>query len=585
MSKDKKRNIDEELVQKETVLYFDIIGSLLIIVALITFGKFGEIGSLISNLIKIIFGDFYWIFVLFILFDGSYLLFFHNKIDFSNSRIIGVLLITLSLLIFSHFPIHDYLVNFLDEGSYISLLINFYKDSFNGINISSMGGGLLGGLIFYAFYYLFGSVGVIIICIVIILLSVSLIIKKPILSVVVNGAGKLKYIRKYIKKFNNFFKYEFGRNTEEIKDIVLFNKKVPLKLLNDLDNEILFKMQESSSLELNNIIKCVLKNFNLSFECKDALISYDISTFTYIIYDKLQNDFIKQIINKILEVIEKDFLYSYENDFKYDVMTIQINNEMDITLTLKNLLLKSFNNNLNILPLGINFDNTVYEIDNSTNNSYLLVGDYNSGIQSFCNQNIIKYLIKFGLCDCDFYVFDSLKKFNIFDPFIKIYYDCMTLFDDLISIIEDRLNIFKKEEVLNYGEYINKISKDDRQDEYMKRLIIYIDEIDSKESDYIYLENKLIYINQLGISCGIEVYYVVRKIELLTSQILSSFNCKLIFKTSKEISMKILNNENGFYLHKKGDILVCYKNTSSRVKLPYVSVDEIKKINKYILKK
>ena len=49
--------------------------------------------------------------------------------------------------------------------------------------------------------------------------------------------------------------------------------------------------------------------------------------------------------------------------------------------------------------------------------------------------------------------------------------------------------------------------------------------------------------------------------------------------------MKILNNENGYYLNKKGDILVCYKNTSSRVKLPYVSVDEIKKINKYILKK
>ena len=89
------------------------------------------------------------------------------------------------------------MVNYLFQREKI---INFYKDSFNGINISSMGGGLLGGLIFYAFYYLFGSVGVIIICIVIILLSVSLIIKKPILSVVVNGAGKLKYIRKYIKK-------------------------------------------------------------------------------------------------------------------------------------------------------------------------------------------------------------------------------------------------------------------------------------------------------------------------------------------------------------------------------------------------
>ena len=62
MAKDKKRLVDES-EQKETVFYYEITGFILILFSFITLGKLGNIGSLIGKLIKVLFGDFYWLFL------------------------------------------------------------------------------------------------------------------------------------------------------------------------------------------------------------------------------------------------------------------------------------------------------------------------------------------------------------------------------------------------------------------------------------------------------------------------------------------------------------------------------------------
>ena len=77
MAKEKKRKVDE-VEKKETLFYYEIIGVILIVFSTTVLGKFGRIGSFFTLLFKTCFGDWYWLFILFILFLGIYNLFLHN---------------------------------------------------------------------------------------------------------------------------------------------------------------------------------------------------------------------------------------------------------------------------------------------------------------------------------------------------------------------------------------------------------------------------------------------------------------------------------------------------------------------------
>lgn len=583
MSKDKKRMSEEEN-QEETVFYFDIVGSILIILSLISLGRLGSGGNILYKLFKITFGDFYWIIILFIIIYGFYLLFFHNKIDFKNSKIIGIIIITISLLVFSHFSLFNYLQTYGNDKSYFSLIISYYKDYFNNHNIEYLGGGLIGGTIFYILFSIVGKMGTIIICLILILLGLSLIINRPILSIISNGASKFKNIKKYIKNFNRFFKYELSNDSKKEKKIVINEKKVPIKFLNDLNNELIFNMQQSSSLEIKNTIKTILKNYNLSFDEKDIIISYNVTTYNFFIYDSISIDYVNDIVNKITEIIDYNLLYSFYNEGKYNHLIIQIVNEYDISLNLKSLLLKANHNQNNIIPIGICYDNTVFTYNSHSQSTFLIIGDNNVGIKTYLFQHIIKLLIKEGLKKYEFYVFDSLKHFYLFKDIVNIYYNLEEMFNDINNIIEERLNEFKKLNVLNYEEYLNYNEANETNAETFKRIIIIIDELVDDSTNFIYFENKLIYINQLSKKVGIEINYVIRDLKYITNSIISSFELRLLFKSSKQLSEKIINNENGYYLKPNGDIIISEKNSGVRIQTPLITVEEINNILKFIIK-
>src|SRR5690554_1700395 len=107
MAKDKKRSNDDN--KEETLFYHELIGIIFIIFSISILGKLGKIGSFLTKIFKVGFGDWYWILILFFLFFGLVNLFKHKNFDFKNQRFIGFTFICFGLLIFAHFPLHNYI--------------------------------------------------------------------------------------------------------------------------------------------------------------------------------------------------------------------------------------------------------------------------------------------------------------------------------------------------------------------------------------------------------------------------------------------------------------------------------------------
>ena len=581
MAKDKKRLVDES-EQKETVFYYEITGFILILFSFITLGKLGSIGSLIGKLIKVLFGDFYWLFLILLLLYGVYLLFMHNKISIKNTKCISTIMISIIILIVSHFPVHNYLSSFEDK-SYITLLLSFYKEYLNGFNVEYLGGGLIGAFIFFGINYLFGITGVIIIVIISIILSISLFFNKPIFEIGKSFIIKGKSIKKYFKNFNNFFKYEIGKN--ETKEKSFYNKsKVPVKFLNDIDESVAIKMQEKKSLEIKSIIKSVLKNYNISYNDLDIYVSYKITTFNFIIYDHLDNEILQVIINKLSDLIEYDMLYSYLEEGNYNQLLIQIANEYLYTLTLHTLLLKCVNIYGITNPLGITYNNEIFEYDEIKTSSILLLGNHHSGIRTFINAQIIKNLIKGGLKKYEFIFFDPHNTFNIFDGLGENNISLDSFFNNINRIIEDRLSLFVEKKVNTYNEYNNVIMKNEEGEE-LKKVICIINEIyisDIEGDSYKYIVNKLNYITQFSKKIGIELIYVIREHDLVDNLLLSAFDLKIIFNSTNELSNKVINNDNAYYLQGEGDAIAFYKSGGTRIQTPLITDKEIHKILSYL---
>ena len=160
MAKEKYSHYEKE--QKDLTFYYEIVGILCIIIPILGFARLGNIGFYIMLIFKIVFGDWYFLFLLAILCYGLRCLIYHKPMDLKRMRVIGIVLILLGIMILSHFPMHKYLVSFDTEntGGYfrktLGLYLDYFKNYYDGMVV---GGGIIGAIFFYMFYSLVSTIG------------------------------------------------------------------------------------------------------------------------------------------------------------------------------------------------------------------------------------------------------------------------------------------------------------------------------------------------------------------------------------------------------------------------------------------
>ncbi len=577
MAKEKKRNIEDQEKQ-ETTFYFELIGIICIIFSITILGRLGKIGGFLTIFFKVVFGDWYWIFILFLLFYGFVSLLTHKSFNFKNQRFIGFLFICISLLVFAHFPLHNYIAT--KNNNYFSGTWSIYKNYINTGIDSYLGGGLFGSVLFYAVFYLFGSVGVVLIGLIIMIFGVSLIINKPMIDIFRSFGKGTVNIGKYVRNFGNFFKYNIG-SKEKVKEknIFLKSQQIPLKILEEYQNVMNYNFQERVSLETRSLIHSVFSNLHIEYRDIDFQISYKITTFRFTIFSEYD---LNTLIQRLNNLIEEEILFGQDGNS----LMIQIVNKYPQILTIRELLMKqsSLQNNY-LLPLGLTYENKVCEMDFSKCGHLLLIGEKETGIKNFVNYFIVAMFVKENLLNYEIEIYDAKNEFFYFDGIIKIIKDIEVndYLNNVIVEIDQKLEIINKLGVTSIDEYNKKLEIDNSKETRMRRKFIIINHLETDKETYSYFENKLMYIIQLGEKAGIGALYIVRDEFYITSIIMSLFINKLVFHINSNIfSTKVMNNENANYLQKNGDCFYLSQIKARRLQTALVSKKDLDATMNYL---
>ncbi|MBD8031813.1 DNA translocase FtsK [Solibacillus merdavium] len=176
-------------------LAYEIIGVLLIAIAIIEFFEFGLVGRWLHSLALFFFGNLHFIIPLLCFLVAGMLMVKRRGVAFTSRVVYGVLFVGASLTVFSHSLLFEQLLatNTLLSNSVLKetwrILI-----SMDGIanRSNSLGGGMIGGLLFSMFHVLFDASGAKIAAFVLLTIGVILITGKAIVPFLLEKAPVIK---------------------------------------------------------------------------------------------------------------------------------------------------------------------------------------------------------------------------------------------------------------------------------------------------------------------------------------------------------------------------------------------------------
>ncbi len=569
MGKEKKSKSENE--KKQTPFYYETIGFISIIIVIVVFGRLGKIGSFLTITFMIIFGDWYWLFVLIVLIFGIVNILTHKSFNFKNQRFVGFVILCIGLTVVSHFSVHKIVIN-RNQG-YFTETLNHYLLFLKTQNYNYvLGGGIVGGAIFFILYYLLGIVGVLLISMIIIVLGLTMVLNKSLVDIFNYSLGKFKKFKTISKNFNNYFKYEIGKvKVKPIVDIYSKNKMVSLKLFDNYQHEMNYSFQEKHSLEVKSLIISVLNNMNIEYREIAIKISYAITTFKYYFYNQFD---IKSLNDKLSDLLdEKIYISRFNNS-----VIIEVANKYVSLLSVKNLLSKQSILNNYLMPFGINTENEIEEIDMAKESNLLIVGEENSGIRNFIYYFVCSLFTKINISNYEIDLYDPIGEFKHLQLFKKINnVNVIDFCNDVIKDIEERTETIKKHKVQTIDEF-NKVLENDGQ-ELMKRKYVIFNYNDFENNRII--EDKLMYIMQMGHFCGVIFIIICRKPKSISNVIISTAKIKLCFKlgTVKD-SIYMLSDPKAFYLDNKGEAILLYRENQTRIQTPIITDNEIEKVIK-----
>ncbi|MDD4077606.1 MAG: hypothetical protein PHT03_06495 [Bacilli bacterium] len=578
MAKEKKRSVDEK-EKEETLFYYELVGVICIIIAITILGRLGKIGFFLAVFFKVLFGDWYWIFIVFLLFYGFVSLLRHKSFNFKNPRFIGCVFVCFSLLIFAHFPIHNLIQG--KSRDYFSETWALYRLYINTNSEMYLGGGMLGAVMFYIVYYMIGTIGVVMAGAFILMLGFSLIIDMPIVDIFKNFGRRVKDVSRLGKSFSRFFKYDIGRRgqTPEKKNIFSKSQQLPLKILEEYQNVMNYNFQEKLAYETRSLIHSVYNNLHIEYRDLDLTVSYKVTTYKFTVFTDFDAT---KLVERLNNVIEEDILIAQDGSN----LMLQIVNKYPQILTMRELLMKqsSLHNNY-ILPLGLTYENKLCELDVSQNGHLLLIGSEKAGIRNFINYYIFALFVKENLSIYEMEIYDPKKELFILHDIIptRTDEDVNEYLNGVVAEIDEKLETINQGGVSSLDEFNKKLDIENSSALRMKRKFIIINRLDCDKETYSYFENKLMYIIQLGEKAGITVVYVLRDVLYVTSIILSLFANKLVFKVDNNFfSQKIINNDNATFLQAAGDCFFLSQIKARRIQTALVSKKDIETIKNHL---
>ncbi len=160
MAKKKKSKNTKKEFEHSAELY----GVIYILISILGLGKYGPVGRFINSFFVFLFGSIYMVFIVVLLIIGGYLVIKREWPDFFTSKLIGLYIFILGLLILMH---KEFIVQ--NDGKMMAIFketVNQLVSAFNSImktgklsDLLAVGGGIIGGVFAIIFDKLFSYTG------------------------------------------------------------------------------------------------------------------------------------------------------------------------------------------------------------------------------------------------------------------------------------------------------------------------------------------------------------------------------------------------------------------------------------------
>lgn len=552
--------------------FYEITGTLTILLCLILLSELGSVGIFLKNLFKIIFGDFYFIIVFYLIISGILALVKEKWFNFKSLRFNGFIMFICSLLLLVHISFLD--IYNIKESSILKDTIDIYKDTLFGIdkNIESFGGGIIGAIFSQIFVVLFNRIGALIFSIIFICLSFSLMTNINLSSIIRFFKFIFNKVKKFFVMIYHYFKnIDFPTRRESVGNYsVLLN----LNLLSDIESNQNDLLQLKISNDEKEMLISLIYQLNGFVTNNKLMVGY--SQTRYVFTGNFNN--IEE--NKFDTFLNRKIIFYKEQSR----LIIEVSNKLKKLLSLKSLLLLSVDSQI---PVGIEISDQILYFSPITNQNMLISGSLDSGVKNFLKGFVTSLLFqlkdKFQLTIIDPVEELSDLKFmpNLFFPYNKKIERVDDLLDELSNELEKRLNIVNENECENYLT-LNKILEN-KKIPSLKPIYCIINNLDYFKGKNTNLNQKIIYFLKFGFKAGIHLIMVSRS-SGVNSNIIANTKTKLVFKSDTiDQSFEILNSKNGCALNKNGDALMVVDLNIYHIQTPYISdSDFIKIINKFI---
>ena len=248
MAKRKRRQRKSKDDWKRT-LKFELLGLIILAIALISISKLGFVGSTFVHLFRFFSGEWYMLFLIGIVLFSLYLIWKREIPKLFNRQMVGIYCVTASILLLSHVTLFKMLSHngtFASPSVISNTLELFWMDVKGESSSVDLGGGMLGAIIFASSYYLFAEAGSRIMAIVLIVIGMILITGRSLQATV---AKVLRPIGRFMKNQTIGFWEDMKSLPEAIKQKRTKQKerKQQKRLEKNEDDQVMLDEQEEAN--------------------------------------------------------------------------------------------------------------------------------------------------------------------------------------------------------------------------------------------------------------------------------------------------------------------------------------------------
>ena len=247
MAKKKKR---KETKKPSSNYSVELTGVVLIAIAIIGICQFGIVGNFLSGFASFLVGTAYTILLACVFIVGVYMIVKREKPDFFTSKLVGIYIFSLALLILFH---ANYMKNLDLQGfEVVKETVDNLMGAINGVE-KIQGGGIIGAVLSVLFVKLFTINGTRVVCIVLLICGIVMFTGMSIYEMFTKSKNKIKEVIKH---------------NEKVKD------RADIKIAEDnyeKDNKVVISSMDELIHTFENI-----NNGNNEEKNKDAVPSLDI---------------------------------------------------------------------------------------------------------------------------------------------------------------------------------------------------------------------------------------------------------------------------------------------------------------------